>query len=134
MMLCTVEDVKIFTGIKPQQLRLEKTDDSKLDEILGKWIEQCSDLIINYCHNQFEKEVPPAVENACLRVTANMIALYVARKDTPVVKVNDWSVQIIKSDIFTEDIKEDLDPFKIDFSNKSDSVDFFTISGDTQLW
>lgn len=130
-MLCDVQELIKFTGVTPKMFRFEKDDIDSMLFLLEKWIRQCSNIITHYCHNSFEKEVPYAVENVCLRLTANMIALFVARNDTPVVKVNDWSVQIVSSEIFSDDLKEDLEPFRIDYSTASDTIDFIAITGDS---
>ena len=73
------------------------------------------------------------MKNVAIRLVANMIALHTARRDTPITKVNDWSVTIISSRIFTDDLKEDLSAFVREKSNKSDTIEFFAITGD-KLW
>lgn len=133
-MYCTVHDVKLVTGIKPNFLRLEKDDDETLDKELRKLILQSESLINSYIHHRYEdSDVPKAVENVCIRLTANMIAFIHARHDTPITKVNDWSVEIISSAIFTQDLKDDLQPFIVDKSTVSDKVEFEAITGET-LW
>ena len=130
-MMVSVDEVKTFTGINPKHLKLDAEDDSKLKEILTDWISQSEDLIKSYTHNKFsEEETPGAVKNVCLRLTANMIALAIERRDTPRTKVNDWKIQVSSSDIFTADLKADLEPYVIEHSNKSDKIDFFAITGD----
>lgn len=124
-----VDEVKQFTGVRPQHLKLSNTDENKLDEMLVKWISQSTDLIKSYTHNNFTKEVPPSVKNICLRLTANMVALSIERRDTPRTIVNDWQIKVSSSRIFTDDLKEDLEPFIIEHSNKSDTVTFFAIHG-----
>ena len=47
-----------------------------------------------------------------------------------IIKVNDWKISTVSSDIFTEDLKRDLEPYKKESSNKSDKIDFFAITGD----
>jgi hypothetical protein len=44
--------------------------------------------------------------------------------------VNDWRVEVSSSEIFPKELREDLDPFVVEKSNKTDTVDFFTITGD----
>lgn len=129
-MMINVDDVKTFTGINPQHLKLDNTDETKLNEILNEWISQSESLIKSYTHNQFQPEVPGAVKNVCLRLTANMVALAIERRDTPRTKVTDWTIKVSSSDIFTEDLKEDLEPYIKEHSNKSDRVEFFAITGE----
>lgn len=127
-------DVIQFTGVKPKTFRFEKDDTNGLSRLLEKWIRQSESLICTYCNYDFDKQeedIPEAVQNVCLRLTANMVALAQARKDTPLIKVNDWSIQTVSSDIFTEDLKDDLTPFAHERkSYKSDKIDFFAITGD----
>lgn len=126
-----VDDVKQFTGIQPKHLKLSAEDDTKLNEILGKWISQSEDMIKSYTNNKFTDEVPDTVKNVCLRLTANMISLAIERRDTPRTIVTDWGTRVSSSKIFTEDLKEDLTPFiKEKSSYKSDKVSFYAITGE----
>ncbi|MBQ6345006.1 MAG: phage gp6-like head-tail connector protein [Methanobrevibacter sp.] len=125
-----VDEVKQFTGIKSKHLKLSSEDDDKLDEILTKWISQSEDLIKSYTNNDFKNEVPDSVKNVCLRLTANMVALAIERRDTPRTIVTDWGTRVSSSKIFTEDLKEDLTPFVKETSYKSDKVSFYAITGD----
>lgn len=126
-----VDEVKQFTGIQSKHLKLSSEDDDKLDEILEKWISQSMDLIKSYTNNTFKDSVPDSVKNVCLRLTANMVALAIERRDTPRTIVTDWGTRVSSSQIFTEDLKEDLTPFiKEKKSYKSDKVSFYAITGD----
>lgn len=126
-----VDEVKTFTGINPKHLKLNDSDETKLNEILEEWILQSESLIKSYTHNQFTEDIlPAAVKNVCLRLTANMVALAIERRDTPRTKVTDWTIRVSSSDIFTSDLKEDLEPYVKDYSNKSDKIEFFAITGD----
>lgn len=125
-----VNEVKQFTGIKSKHLKLSSEDDDKLDEILEKWISQSEDLIKSYTNNKFANEVPDSVKNVCLRLTANMVALAIERRDTPRTIVTDWGTRVSSSKIFTEDLKEDLTPYVKETSYKSDKVSFYAITGD----
>lgn len=131
MSMITPSEVIEITGVKPQTFRLEKDDVQGLESLLTNWIIQSEGLITSYCNNQFNDEIPPAVKNVCLRLTANMVAFSQSRNNTPVVKVNEWTVQTVSSKIFSNDLKQDLEPFRIERkSRKSDKIDFFTIVGD----
>ena len=130
-MFCTVDDVIDFTGLKTTHLNLAKDDDNKLEEIICKWISEAESLIKSYCHNDFTQyeEIPAAVQNVCVRLVGNMVALATARRDTPITQVNDWSISIVNMRVFSNDLKEDLQPWVIDKSTKSDKIDFFAITG-----
>lgn len=131
----TVNNVTDFTGLKPQHLKLDKTDNTTLTEIVTDWILQSEDLIKSYTHNNFTDEtVPDAVRNVCLRLTANMVALSMARRDTPITQPNDWTVTILSSEIFSEDLKDDLEAYVNQaVTGKSDKVYVYTVTGE-DIW
>lgn len=132
-MWISVDNVIDFTGLKPQHLKLDKTDTQRLEEIVTDWILQSESLIKNYTHNfkTVGDDVDDAVKNVCLRLTSNMVALSVARRDTPITQPNDWTVQILSSEIFSQDLKDDLEPFvKQAVTGKSDNVFVFTVTGE----
>ena len=129
-MWISVDDVINFHGLKPKHLNLDKDDDSKLETIVSGWIEQSQDLINMYTNRNYTDEtVRPAVQNICLRLTSNMVRLAVQNRDSPIIKVNDWTIQTVPSDIFTDDLKEDLKPFIKDSSTEPDSIGILAITG-----
>lgn len=135
-MYCTVEDVILVTGVKPEHLKLDKKEDpdGALETLITKWITQSMALIDSHCNRTFDNAIDPTAysvaESVCLRITANMVALTQARKDTPLVKVNDWKVEISSAGIFPDELKNDLKPYVKEKSNNSDTVDFMAICGD----
>lgn len=134
-MWITVDEVSKFTGLKPKHIKVDT--DAELEEIVSDWILQCQDLIKHYTNNfkdTSDQNIPYAVKNVCLRLASNMVALAIARRDTPVTQVNDWTVQILSSEIFSQDLKDDLDPYiKQGVTGKSDQITVFTVTGD-QEW
>ena len=128
----STDNVIHFTGLKPQHLNLEKTDDTKLRGIITEWIKQSQSLILHYCHIRsiFVGDVSDAMKNVCLRLTANMVALAIQRRDNPIIKVNDWTIQGVSSDIFTDDLKADLAPFVKDSGNNPGLIGVLAITGD----
>ena len=130
-MWISVDEVINFHGLKPKHLNLDKDDTQKLEEIVSGWIEQSQDLINTYTNRNYTDEtVRPAVENICLRLTSNMVKLAIQNRDSPIIKVNDWTITTVPSDIFTDDLKEDLKPFIKDSSTEPDSIGVLAITGD----
>lgn len=125
MSYCSLEDVQRLTGIKPKNLGL-KDDEAKFEEIINDWISQAEGYIKSYCKRTWagteEDPVPPMVKSVCTRLVANIIALHFARKDNPIRKVNDYTTKIFSSEVFTDDLRQDLKPFK-----KSSKVSVFKI-------
>ena len=128
----STDQVIHFHGLKPQHLNLEKTDDYTMRSILVDWIRQSQSLILSYCHikSMSCQEVSGAMANVCLRLTSNMVNLAIQRRDNPIIKVNDWTIQNGSSYIFTDDLKDDLAPFINDSSNDSGKINFFAITGE----
>ena len=129
-MWISVDDVINFHGLKPKHLNLEKDDTAKLEEIVSDWILQAQDLINVYTNRNYTDEtVRDAVKNVCLRLTSNMVSLAIQKRDSPIIKVNDWTIQNVSSDIFTDELKHDLKPFIKDSSNDKDSIGVYAITG-----
>jgi hypothetical protein len=127
----TTTSVINFHGLKPKQFNLDKDDETGLNNMLCDWIRQCQSLIETYTHRTYTDEtVSPALQNILLRLVSNMCTLAIQRRDTPIIKVNDWNIQTVPSDIFTDDLKEDLKPFVKDSSNDYAKVGFFAITGE----
>ena len=133
----SVDQVIAFHGLKPQHLNIKKDDkdaDDKLEGIITDWILQSQDLINVYTNRQYTSEtVRLAVKNVCLRLTSNMVSLAIQKRDSPIIKVNDWTIQNVPSDIFTDDLKEDLKPFIKDSSNEPNSIGVYAITGEDVL-
>ena len=99
--------------------------------MVSEWILQCQSLIETYTNRTYSDiDVPGAVQNICLRLVSNMVTLSIQRRDSPIIKVNDWTISTVPSDIFTDDLKHDLKPFIKDSSNDYSKVGFFAITGD----
>jgi hypothetical protein len=130
MTYCTVDEVIGLTGVTPKKLKLDADDNDGLNTLITTWINQAESLINGYCHTTWEEStVPGGVSNVCLRLVANMVALAVARRETALVKVNDWTIKPSDDNVFNDSLKTDLKPFRVDKSTKSDSVDFFAVTG-----
>ncbi len=126
-----VDEVKQFQGLEPKHLKFNNNEVSKLNDLISNCISQAENLIIKYTNDTtLSTNTPPGVQNVCLRLVSNIITLMIARRDTAIIKVNDWKISTVSSDIFTEDLKRDLEPYKKESSNKSDKIDFFAITGD----
>jgi siderophore synthetase component len=134
---CTALEVIRLTGVKPSSLKLDKEADPDLalETLITDWIQQSMALIDSYCHRTFTVDETTSwnvVRSVCQRMTANMVALSQARRDTPLVKVNDWRVEISSAGIFTKELKDDLEPYIHTSSKVSGSIDFSAITGEDE--
>ena len=134
----SVDQVIAFHGLKPQHLNISKNDtdaDEKLEAIITDWILQSQDLINVYTNRNYTSTtVRPAVQNVCLRLTSNMVSLAIQKRDSPIIKVNDWTIQNVPSDIFTDELKMDLKPFIKDSSTEPNSIGVYAITGEDVVW
>lgn len=127
---CEPSDVIIVTGITIKTFRLDTEE--ALTNLVREWIGQASALIDSYTKTtQDTDNLPLAIKNICIRVTANMVTFAESRKNSPLVKVNDWTIKTVPTEILTDDIREDLKPFtKESIRDDKSKIDILTISGD----
>ena len=125
MSYCSVEDVKILSGIKPKNLGL-KENETEFNKIINDWIAEAEGYINSYCKRKWEgtqdDPIPLVVKSVCTRLVANIIAFHHSRKDNPIRKVNEYTTKIYGSEVFTDDLRQDLKPFR-----KSSRVSVFKI-------
>ena len=122
MSYCTVDDIVKSTGVNKKKLGF-KDSEIEFQNLLSDWIHQSESMINSYCKRNWynyldddgkvvEVKVPGAVKNVCIRLVSNQIAFYFKRRDDPIRKVNEYQVKVFESDVFTDDLKADLKPFR----------------------
>lgn len=134
---CTVEDVKDISRVTHNKLGLDKTtEESKLDEILSKWILEASALINDYTNNPLTLEEQSEegtkyylYKNVSSRIVANMCALASAYKSHSVVKVNDWTIKTVPSEVFPTSMKNELNNYKSANTGSSKGFGILTVKG-----
>ena len=107
-------DVIRFTGTRPEDFGLAAV--SELEALILPWLVQAKDLIDTDRNRDYHAEVtagrrdnvPPGIHNIAMRIVANMLALAVLRRETPVVKVGDFAIQVAEDQVFTASIRKDL--------------------------
>ena len=109
----TPEDVISYTGIKPKDLGFGEEDEDGLKALIEVWLTQIKSLIDADRNRNYlvEGTVPAGIDNIALRMAANLVAIAVVRRDTPIVRVDDFNIQIVRDEIFTEPIQKDLSRF-----------------------
>ncbi|MFA5543259.1 MAG: hypothetical protein WDA47_05760 [Bacilli bacterium] len=110
----TLDEVKQYTGVKYTDLNFSS------DELYNTWLEnrliEIKDLIDQDRHRDYHAEVengtrsviPPGINHIALRMMANLLAQAVLRRETPVVKIDDFSIKMVEDQVFTSAIKKDL--------------------------
>ena len=132
VLYCTFEDVERITGVLPEHYQLED-DDVLFKTIIEDWIRQATSVINNYLHREYESDqVPQDVRLVCSLLVSNIIAFGQSRRETPIIRKNDWSVNLLGADLFTDELKDLLDPF-VDETEHSSRVGVVAITGE-DLW
>ena len=134
---CTIEDVKDISRVTHKKLGLDKsTEFEKLDEILNKWILEASALINDYTNNPLTSKELEAegtkyylYRNVSSRIVANMCALAAAYKSHSVVKINDWTIRTVPSEIFPQAMKDELGNYKNENTGNSLGFGILTVKG-----
>lgn len=109
-MYTTVEEVVTFTGVKYKTFGL--SSDEELEDLLEGWVSQAEDLINTYLNRTFTTPIPSSISNVCLRLVGNMVKLSVSNRDTPIRQADDFTIEDNTSNIFTEDLRQDLQPYR----------------------
>lgn len=117
----TPEQAKNYTGAQAEWFELEE---DALLSTLSEWTEHAQDLVTRFIGAEYDpsaadddpfakpplvKAKPPhGVENAVLRIVANMVAQAKLRRITVVLQVDEYSQRLVDDRIFTRAIKDDL--------------------------
>lgn len=105
------EAVRIATGVQPEDLGLDDTDE--LDTLLESWLTEVKDIIDRDRRQDFSDtdvwaEVPALVTSVARRMAGNAIAIAIVRRETPIIRIDDFSVKLVEDRLLTEDIRRDL--------------------------
>lgn len=104
----TVSDVQQHTGIRISDLGFDT------DAELVTWVEgrltEIKDLIDHDRNRDYtvDGSIPAGIHNIALRIMSNMVAMAVLRRETPIVRVDDFNIKMVEDRIFTTAIKDDL--------------------------
>ncbi len=110
----TPAKVKSYTGVKPGDLKA--ADDAALDNILEDWLISIKDLIDQDRKRDYHEEVaagkrvqiPPGIELIAMKIAANMVAQAALRRDTPIVRLDEYTLKMVPDEIFTAAIRREL--------------------------
>lgn len=96
--------------------------EEKLNLVLLNWLAHAKDLIDQDRGRDYTKEVqdgerdqvPPGIEGIALEMVARMVSWAVHHRTAPVVRIDDWTVDEVRAEILTSDIRARLRryPFK----------------------
>ncbi len=110
----SVDEVIAYTGVGPKDLGLEDDDTEGLKAIIEKALVEIKDIIDTYCRRGFstEQKVPGGIHKIAKEMTSDGISLAMMRRDTPIIRVDDFSIKQVQSEILTAAVREILDIYR----------------------
>ena len=116
--LTTASQVDKFCKVSADDLRLTAQEYS---EFISKLITFASATILRYINRltltQAELDanavMKAELESACLRLIQNYLLVNIQAKTSPIVNVNEFTVSFPDRKVFTDDIKKDLNAYRI---------------------
>lgn len=107
-------EVETLTGVKPDDLGL--ADQAALDTWLNARLDEVTDWINEYTKRDFEQEVidleiaevPVGINAVANHMCRNIVAIALASRQSPIVRVDDWKVSIADPEVFTDSAKRTL--------------------------
>ena len=113
----SLSKIKTITGTIPadfdlvdtdEQTAEEQTAEEQLDDLLEDWLVVAKDYIDVFTDTTFDTNTPAGISNIAERIVVNMIGFSAQRKTSPIVKTNEFNVQLVEDKIISKAIKEDL--------------------------
>lgn len=97
----------------PQPKDLGFTDTDAMNSHISTWlIPAAQSLVEKYLRTTYgDDAVPDGVRHAALRVAARGLVKIGVRKMGSLIRVQDWRVELASEDIFTRDVRAELEPF-----------------------
>jgi hypothetical protein len=104
----TAASVKTRTGAKPEDLGLE--DDAALDAFVEEVLGEVTDLLDRAMRKSYLEAdpIPAGLNGIAADAASNALREMVATRQTPVVRIDDFVVRVIQSNIMTPDIVKRL--------------------------
>lgn len=109
----TAEDVKRLTGITPERLGLK--DDEELDVLLDVWLRRITVAInARLTQGEIKKDDPDyeGVVDVCVRTVAKLVAVAYQQRQSPIVQIEDFAVDILNTSQVTENLYQELRPYQ----------------------
>lgn len=95
------------TGVQASDLGID--DEEALDEFLEALLTEIADLINRRIGRSYlDLTVPPGLAGIAADVAADAIRTMVATRQTPVVRIDDFAVTVLRAKVFSQDVRDRL--------------------------
>ncbi len=104
-------DVIQFTGVQPEDIGA--SNKAELETWITARLEEIKDIIDQDRGRDYHAEgaVPKGIDHIALRIAGNLIGHAVMRRETPIVRIDDFTIRMIEDQVLTEAIQADLSRF-----------------------
>lgn len=110
----TAEDLRLRTGVRAEDLGI--ADDPTLETFLENLLTEVSDLVNRRIGRDYLAEfdagtisaIPPGLTGIVVDVAADSLRTMIATRQTPVVRIDDFAVRVIRSTTFSPDVRDRL--------------------------
>lgn len=112
----TVKGIKDLTGVSTDDFYLEDKDDPEgyLDRMLEKWIEQIGSHVHTRVKKTFGEDDTEylAMVDIIERTVAKMVGTAQQQRSSPIIQMDDYTVDVINTSDVIKDLKKELRPFR----------------------
>ena len=100
----SADSVKTRTGIQPEDLGIDSVED--LDIFIEGVLDEITDLIDRKMRKSYlaEATTPKGLDGIANDAAADSLRVMVATRQTPVVRVDDFAIRAIQTQVFSQDI------------------------------
>jgi hypothetical protein len=108
----SVDSVVQSSGAKAKDLGFD--DDDSLETFIEERLVEIKDLIDTECSRDFTDEgtVPGGIDRIALGMACDFLSMAMLRRDTPIVRIDDFNVRSVKDEIFTPEVIKSLQRYK----------------------
>lgn len=101
----------IEARMNDRRLIVESSSDLSTATAVGVYAAGGTNSHIDLLRDAPPVSVPPLIDNIALRACANMVGLAILRRDTSIIRIDDFNVELVEDQVLTEGIRKDLDLF-----------------------
>jgi hypothetical protein len=103
----SAEAVITRTGVKPEDLGFDGLETGRLEDFLEELLTEMSDLMDRSMRKSYLAEtIPAGLNGLAADIAADAVREMVATRQTPVVRIDDFAVRVIRTNVFSPDAEK----------------------------
>lgn len=113
----TAKDIRDLTGITASDYQFSddvEDPERALDEMLEVWIRRIASHIYVRLGRSIKEDAPEslAIQDVLIRTVAKLVAVSQQQRSSPVVRINEFAINVLNTSEVTKDLDAELSPFK----------------------